>query len=98
MTPSYNKFTRGFEGKNIKFVDCPSTSVNVDLHAGLGIESIPFAHVYHPEAGLVEKRKLSRKHYSNFENVVKSYVEGSSLLMEDDCSNPWEEKEVPAVV
>jgi hypothetical protein len=89
MTPSYYKFTRDLEDANIKFVDCPVTSDNAGVHQGLGITSIPFAHVYHPEAGLVEERKLSRRHYSSFEQVVKSYVSQSCDLKNEDCSDPW---------
>jgi thiol-disulfide isomerase/thioredoxin len=93
QAPSYYKFTRDYaETENVKFVDCPMTSINSELHTTLGITSIPFAHVYHPDAGLVEERKLARKSYSNFEKVVKTYIEGSSFLVDGDCSNPWEEE------
>jgi hypothetical protein len=95
MAPSYYKFTRDFEEKNVKFVDCPMTAVNADLHASLGVNSIPFVHVYHPEAGLVEERKLSRKYYNGFEKAVKAYFEESCDLSDtDDCSSPWEVQEV----
>ena len=92
MAPSYYKFAGSFEGNNVKFVDIAINAANTELHAGLGVTSIPFAHVYHPEAGLVEERQLSRKNgqYSNFEKVVKSYVEEScNLINDDDYSNPW---------
>jgi hypothetical protein len=98
MAPSYFKFTKDLEQKNVKFVDCPITPFNADLHASLGIDSIPFVHVYHPDAGLVEERKLSRKYYSSFEKVVKTYFEDSCDLTDcEEFSSPWEVKEVAAL-
>lgn len=95
MAPSYYKFSKDLEQKNVKFVDCPYTPLNADLHASLGVESIPFVHVYHPEAGLVEQRKVSRKYYSSFEKVVKTYLEDSCDVTDcDDFSSPWEVKEL----
>ncbi|KAI2511906.1 hypothetical protein MHU86_2422 [Fragilaria crotonensis] len=41
MAPSYYKFSKDLEQKNVKFVDCPYTPLNADLHASLGVESIP---------------------------------------------------------
>jgi hypothetical protein len=97
VTPSYFKFSNDLEasGKKVKFVDCPMTVVNTEVHKELGIKSIPFAHVYHPETGLAEERKLSRKNYSNFEKVVKSYLEGGCELKAEAeetssyCADPW---------
>ena len=94
MAPSYYKLSNDLENQNVKFVDCPVTPKNAELHTALGITTIPFAHVYHPEIGLVEERKLSRarSNYSNFEKVVKSYVEQSCHVPDDgDYSSPWEE-------
>jgi hypothetical protein len=68
------------------------TAVNTEVHKQLGIKSIPFAHVYHPETGLAEERKLSRKNYSNFEKVVNSYLEGACDLKAEEesyCADPW---------
>lgn len=97
VSPSYFRFSKDLEesGKSVKFVDCPMTSVNTEIHKSLGINAIPFAHVYHPETGLAEERKLSRKNYSNFEKVVNSYVDGSCTLRSNDeelyTMNPWKE-------
>mmetsp|Transcript_13860 Transcript_13860/g.22967 ORF Transcript_13860/g.22967 Transcript_13860/m.22967 type:complete len:242 (+) Transcript_13860:113-838(+) len=98
VSPSYSKFSKDLKasGKSVKFVDCPMTSVNTEIHKSLGINAIPFAHVYHPETGLAEERKLSRKNYANFEKVVNSYVAGSCNLRSNNedlyTVDPWQEK------
>jgi thiol-disulfide isomerase/thioredoxin len=61
---------------NVKFVEVPLTQKNAYLHKGLGIPSLPFAHVYHPEAGLVEERKINKTIFGDFEKVLKTYVDG----------------------
>jgi hypothetical protein len=55
------------------FVDVPVLESNSNLHQGLGVESIPFGHIYHPEEGLVEEKKLSRKTFSEFEGLIKMH-------------------------
>ena len=55
------------------FLDVPVTESNTNLHKGLGIESVPFAHVYHPERGLVEETKLSRETFSEFTDLVEKH-------------------------
>lgn len=53
------------------FLDVPVLKTNAILHQGLGVESVPFGHIYHPEMGLIEEMKLSRKKFPEFENLVK---------------------------
>jgi len=53
------------------------THDNSMLHQGLGIPSLPFGHIYHPESGLVEERKIAKKNFKIFEDVLESYVNGS---------------------
>jgi hypothetical protein len=53
------------------------------LHQGLGVPTLPFAHLYHPEAGLVEERKINKKVIGEFENLLKNYVDG-------ECAYDWE--------
>lgn len=69
----------------IKLVEVPLTKENGYLHAGLGVPSLPFGHLYHPEAGLVEERSLNKKVFGEFrDTILKSYVEGSCPLEEKD--------------
>jgi thiol-disulfide isomerase/thioredoxin len=69
---------------HIKFVDCPVTKENAYLHEGLGIPSVPFGHIYHPDVGLVEERKLNKKDFKEFKQVLGTYVAGECQLPSDD--------------
>jgi len=60
----------------IKFVEVPLTHDNSILHQGLGVPSLPFGHIYHPGAGLVEERKIAKKNFKVFQDVLESYVDG----------------------
>ncbi len=56
------------------------------IHEGLGVPSVPFGHVYHPDVGLVEEKKINKKVFKEFRSAVDSYVRGS-------CDLPLEEGE-----
>ncbi|GMI37586.1 hypothetical protein TrCOL_g3547 [Triparma columacea] len=62
---------------NTNFIQVPVTPTNADLHHGLGVPSLPFAHVYHPTAGLVEERRITRARFREFEKDLGNYVIGS---------------------
>ena len=62
------------------FVDVPVTPRNAALHQGLGVSSLPFAHIYHPQGGLVEELKLTRKHISTFKDKLDGYLQGGREL------------------
>lgn len=49
--------------------------------------SVPFAHVYHPEGGLVEERKANKKVFGELREAVESYVRGC-------CYLDWEDEAV----
>jgi len=87
MTPSFYRLVRS--KPDVIFVDIPITMENSNLHLQLGVETVPFAHINHPIFGLVEERKISRKHWDEFESIVQSYVDGECVLVNDDCSNPY---------
>ena len=70
------------------FVDVPVTTANKALHQGLGIPSLPCGHIYHPQGGLVEETKLTRKHIAQFKRKLETYKTGSCQLPLDE-----EEKE-----
>jgi hypothetical protein len=54
------------------------------LFAASGVPSVPFAHIYHPDAGLVEELKISKPYFRDFKDSLNSYVIGS-------CDLPTEE-------
>jgi hypothetical protein len=71
---------------NVVFVDVPVTNENANLHQGLGVTSLPFAHIYHPSAGLVEERRMTRKFFPEFESSLHSYIIGSCDIPDDEES------------
>lgn len=78
MAPLYKKLANSqSDNPNIKFVQVPVTQKNALLHQGLGIPSVPFGHIYHKEAGLVEELKIKKQDFSDFKEVLASYVEGA---------------------
>jgi thiol-disulfide isomerase/thioredoxin len=63
---------------DVVFVDVPVTESNASLHQGLGVPCLPYAHIYHPENGLVEEMKLTRNDIPEFREKLKYYVAGES--------------------
>ena len=73
----------------MKFVEVPLTKENAYLHKGLGVESLPFAHIYYNDnhidnngsgnsassCRLVEELKIKKTKFSEFKRVIRSYVE-----------------------
>ena len=70
------------DNPSVKFVEVPLTKENAFLHEGLGIPSLPYGHIYHPQAGLVEERKinLKKKEFATFEQVLKTYMDGECYV------------------
>ena len=68
----------------VKFVEVPLTKENAFLHEGLGIPSLPYGHIYHPEAGLVEERKIKKKEFAEFQQVLETYVRGECQVAYPD--------------
>lgn len=61
---------------NVVFVDVPVTESNAALHQGLGVPSLPYGHIYHPQEGLVEEMKLTRNNIPEFREKLKGYTDG----------------------
>lgn len=75
---------------DVKFVEVPVTEKNTALHQGLGVPSLPFGHIYFPETGLVDELRISRKFFPQLELALKSYLDGSCDLIDDDAlNNPY---------
>eukprot|EP00549_Striatella_unipunctata_P005342 CAMPEP_0118721580 /NCGR_PEP_ID=MMETSP0800-20121206/30812_1 /TAXON_ID=210618 ORGANISM="Striatella unipunctata, Strain CCMP2910" /NCGR_SAMPLE_ID=MMETSP0800 /ASSEMBLY_ACC=CAM_ASM_000638 /LENGTH=268 /DNA_ID=CAMNT_0006629481 /DNA_START=12 /DNA_END=818 /DNA_ORIENTATION=+ len=88
ITPLYRKMSRQPSFSNIVFVDVPVTDTNSNLHQGLHVPSLPYGHIYHPTAGLVEECKISRKFFSDFQRKLGTYVSG-------ECQIDWESDASP---
>lgn len=71
IRPSFDKVASS--KPKVIFVDVPVTNTNVELHQGLKVTSVPFAHIYCPEKGLVVEEKISRSRFSEFEELVEKH-------------------------
>ena len=68
---------------DVLFVDVPVTPKNKALHQGLGIPSLPYGHIYHPNGGLVEEQKLTRKEIAHFKLQLECYANGNCEVPEE---------------
>lgn len=83
--PHFKKMASQHSSSPVKFVEVPLTKETAYIHEGLGVQSIPYGHIYHPDVGLVEEKKINRKVFKEFRDSLDTYVRGScDLLMEDD--------------
>lgn len=69
---------------NVKFVEVPLTKETAYIHEGLGVPSVPFGHIYHPDVGLVEEMKINKKVFKEFRETLENYVRGSCDLPLDE--------------
>ena len=74
-------------------VEVPVTDKNANLHQGLGVPSLPYGHIYHPEGGLVEELKIHRRQFPKFAKVVHSYAQTNCDLIDGDTKNPYPDPE-----
>mmetsp|Transcript_88378 Transcript_88378/g.247218 ORF Transcript_88378/g.247218 Transcript_88378/m.247218 type:complete len:247 (-) Transcript_88378:73-813(-) len=82
---SFRRLPRDFP--DVKFVEVPVLKDNAYLHKGLGVPSLPFGHIYHPETGLVEERKINRNMFAEFKQVLRTYTNGECRVQYDDDGN-----------
>ncbi len=87
--PNFKKLVSRYS-PNVKFVDVPLTKETAYIHEGLGVPSVPFGHIYHPDAGLVEEMKINKKVIGEFGDALDSYVNGSCDLPSDEESEKFE--------
>ena len=85
--PAFAKLMKKTPSSKVKFVEVPLTKETEYLLNGLGVPSVPFAHVYHPDVGLVEEMKVSKPHFASFSKKLSSYVVGKCNISEWEESN-----------
>ena len=88
---------------NVKFVQVPLTKETAYIHEGLGVPSVPFGHIYYPEVGLVEEKKINKKVFKEFREALDSYVMGYCDLPiieeeDDESSRKFEDKFNPPLL
>ena len=81
--PQFHKLIHDFDPHGVKFVQVPLKKENAFLHEGLGVPSVPFAHIYHPEGGLVEEMKMNKKKFNKIRTSLEQYVAGSCYLEDE---------------
>ncbi|KAG7355506.1 thioredoxin [Nitzschia inconspicua] len=80
------------EFPTVKFVEVPVTKDNAYLHQGLGIPSLPFAHIYQTTRGmensggatLVEEMKINKHVFADFQKILDEYVRGECQVFYDE--------------
>ena len=80
IRPSFHRLASLYP--HVTFLDVPVTGKNANLHQGLGVPSLPYGHVYHPGAGLVEELKISKRRFGDLARLVRWYDRGSCGLDE----------------
>lgn len=80
-------------GIKVNFVEVPLLKHTHVLHEALDIPSLPWTHIYHPIAGLVEERAVSKKHIDDVRACLRCYVYGECDLDDApaDCMNVYGE-------
>jgi thiol-disulfide isomerase/thioredoxin len=68
----------------VKYVQVPLTKETAYIHEGLGVPSVPYAHIYHPEGGLVEEKKINKRVFGEFAETLDWYVRGECVLPEEE--------------
>mmetsp|Transcript_20253 Transcript_20253/g.58565 ORF Transcript_20253/g.58565 Transcript_20253/m.58565 type:complete len:99 (+) Transcript_20253:894-1190(+) len=91
MAPLFYRLANTY--KDTIFVEVPVTDQNASLHQGLNVPSLPFGHIYHPKAGLVEERKINRKFFAQFAHTVKAHRMGSCELRDGEPANPFPDQD-----
>uniref|UniRef100_A0A7S4JLC6 Thioredoxin domain-containing protein n=1 Tax=Odontella aurita TaxID=265563 RepID=A0A7S4JLC6_9STRA len=74
--PLFYRLAADYAPRNVNFVEVSVTKGNAILHEALGIPSLPWVHIYHPEAGLTEERKVSNKYFEDVRKTLRCYVDG----------------------
>lgn len=78
--PHFFKLAKDYQQYDVNFVEVPLTPETKVLHDALGVPSLPWTHIYHPDAGLVEERKVSKKFIEEVRTALRCYVFGECSL------------------
>mmetsp|Transcript_799 Transcript_799/g.1678 ORF Transcript_799/g.1678 Transcript_799/m.1678 type:complete len:201 (+) Transcript_799:25-627(+) len=81
---------------SVNFVEVPLKKHTSILHEALEVPSLPWTHIYHPDAGLVEERAVSKKYIKEVRKCLRCYVYGECELDDApaDCKNVYGECDI----
>jgi hypothetical protein len=71
----YKRLAR--QNPEVTFVDIPITRDNEQVRDALNVVAVPFGHIYHPTAGLMEELNMGRRFWSEFQDIFHRYTKGS---------------------
>eukprot|EP00522_Entomoneis_paludosa_P016622 CAMPEP_0172451972 /NCGR_PEP_ID=MMETSP1065-20121228/9767_1 /TAXON_ID=265537 /ORGANISM="Amphiprora paludosa, Strain CCMP125" /LENGTH=232 /DNA_ID=CAMNT_0013203943 /DNA_START=62 /DNA_END=760 /DNA_ORIENTATION=- len=80
-TPLFDAVARRYPD-SINWVEVPVTRQNIDLHQPLGLQTVPYGHIYAPGVGLVEEMKMGKPKMAEFARILESYAEEQVRLPE----------------
>ena len=83
ITPRFDRLTK--ENPDVDFVFVEVSPRNKKFIIGeLGIPSLPYGGIYHPDVGLIETMSISPKRFSDFEAIFDSYRDQECQLLDCD--------------
>lgn len=74
VEPMYKRLAR--RNPEVTFIDVAIAKETEEIRNALDIVSVPFGHIYHPTAGLMEELNMGRRFWSDFEDVFHRYTKG----------------------
>jgi len=75
MQPLFRRLMH--EHSDILFLEVPVTHGRSFVTSELGVKTFPFGHVYGPGGGLVERRSIEKKNFSDFVTAIETRLKGS---------------------
>lgn len=82
VAPLFDRLAR--EYPHVDFVQVEVSKDNREDIQGLGVPSLPYGYIFHPEEGLVEALNMNKRHFNDFHKVLESYDEQECQLPELD--------------
>lgn len=87
VEPMYRRLAR--KNPQVSFVDIPISKENEELRDVLNIVSVPFGHIYHPTAGLMEELQMGKRFWNDFQDIFYRYTKGVCEVLDDfEYSDP----------
>lgn len=83
MTPAFYRLANASRQDQVQWAEVPVTPETSKIHQGLQVPSVPYGHIYHPIAGLVEELRLRKEFLASFAQILKSYQDGECALPDE---------------
>jgi len=80
---SQNVVDKATATEPIRFYNIVVNEKNPEMHAALGVPSLPYAHIY-VDTMLVEEMRITKKLFPQFAGKINDYERGECLLKDED--------------